>query len=253
MSQDDMQRGSEWCEDMMSVVRSLVWSNTRRRASILMRFSQVEADGGRDLVRAAEGTADPRLRRLFLRHAADEAHHADLFRTRALELMADLDGPEGAAPPAWLAPGERGLDDLQVEREPDASLLAFLHLSERAAARDFARYLRALPHDPKTRDVFRRVLRDEGFHMTYTRQQLLRLQPRRTARLIWMARLRRLWRLYLRFAGALGAGFGAVVLSAQYFLLLPPFAWAARRAARAEPQGWSAVAAHRAGSLNRQY
>ena len=34
----------------------------------------------------------------------------------------------------WLTPGERGLDDLKVGEETDAPVLAFLHLSEKAAA-----------------------------------------------------------------------------------------------------------------------
>jgi hypothetical protein len=36
-------------------------------------------------------------------------------------------------------------------------------------------------------------------------------------------------------------------------VVLPPFAWAAKRAERREPQGWTPVSPQRNGSLNRQY
>jgi len=220
---------------------------------MLLRFAEVEADGGRDLVRAAETTGDPILRELFLRHAADEQHHAAMFRARGLDILKGLPGKRNADTPDWLAPGERGLDDLQVERESEGALLAFLHLSERAAARDFSRYIRVLHADPSTSSVFKRVVRDESFHMSYTRDQLLRVAPERHGRLLWQARLRRFWKLYLRLAGALAAAIGAVVLTLQYFILLPPFAWLARRAQRTEAAGWSVVSPHRNDGMDRQY
>jgi hypothetical protein len=44
-----------------------------------------------------------------------------------------------------------------------------------------------------------------------------------------------------------------VVLTLQYFLILPVFALAARRAAKAEPSGFSPVAPERNGPLTGQY
>src|SRR5438128_8710106 len=140
-------------------VHWLVWRDPKRRAQNLLRFAEVEADGGRDIVRAAEITKDPVLRKLFLKHALDEQRHADLFRGRGLDLIRTL--PRDAAQGVqanWLTPGERGLDDLRVEDEGDAALLAFLHLSEKSAARDFANYVAVLGADPPTRAVFEKVL-----------------------------------------------------------------------------------------------
>jgi len=150
-------------------------------------------------------------------------------------------------------PGERGLDDLQVEDEGDEALLAFLHLSEKAAAKDFTNYVAVLGDDPPTRDVFKKVLHDETFHMTYTRAQLQRVAPQRAGRRVWVARLRRFWKAYLRLAAALAGLVGGVVLTLQYFLILPVFALAARRAAKAEPPGFSSVAPERNGPLTGQY
>jgi rubrerythrin len=216
-----------------------VWRDARRCARKLLTFAATEADGGRDLSRAAELTRDPVLRRLFLRHAADEQRHAELFRARARDLLAGV----GSARPAGfeanlLAPGERGLDDLRVEEEREASLLAFLHLSEKAAAGRFAAYRQAIT-DERTREVFGHVLRDEVFHMSYTRSQLERVVPERHRRHLWLARAGRLWRGWLRVATAAAGVLGTIVLLAEYFLVLPIFALLAKRAARRERPGWS--------------
>ena len=204
-------------------------------------------------MRAAEVTSDPVLRRLFLKHALDEQRHADLFRSRGVALIRTLPAGASSVQPNWMAPGERGLDDLQVEDEGDEALLAFLHLSEKAAAKDFANYAAVLGTDPSTRDVFEKVLHDETFHMTYTRAQLQRVAPQRADRRIWAARLRRMWKAYLRLAAGLAGLVGGVVLTLQYYLILPPFALAARRAAKAEPLGFTPVAPSRNGPLTGQY
>jgi len=219
-----------------------VWADPGRRSRKLLQFAQVEADGGRDLVRAAELTSDPVLRRRFHAHARDEARHATLFRARGLALrsehfVADPDILDAD----WIAPGERGLDDLRVEDEDMASLLAFIHLSESAAARDFALYRDVLDHDPLTRAVFDRILRDEEFHMRYSLSELERAAPGRTRRLLWKARFRRLWKAYLRLAMAFAGVMAGMVLTIQYFVLLLPFALLAKRAARRERPGWIVI------------
>lgn len=216
-----------------------LWADPRRRARKLIQFARVEADGGRDLVRAAELTGDPHLRRCFFAHARDEARHAEMFRARGLELWTSL-AENGAARAStdWIPPGERGLDDLRVEDENDGALLAFIHLSESAAARDFALYSKVLGRDPPTRALFDRILRDEEFHMRYSLAQLDRVAPGRRRLHLWKARLRRLWKGYLRLATALANMMAAVILTLQYFILLPPFALLARRAARRERSGW---------------
>lgn len=238
---------------LLKPVQYWVWGDAGRRAQWLLRFAEVEADGGRDLVRAAELTGDPRLRRLYLRHAKDEQRHADIFRKRGLELLGANPASDASAPGDWLTPGERGLDDVNVEAGRDGSLLAFLHLSEKAAARQFATYRDAVGADSDTRDVFQRILRDEEFHMNYTRAELARVAPERQKKLIWKARLSRLWKAYLRFAVALAGLIGTLLLAIQYFILLPLFAFVSKRAARRAPQGWVEVAPETGRDLSRQF
>jgi hypothetical protein len=62
---------------------------------------------------------------------------------------------------------------------------------------------------------------------------------------VWKARGSRLWKRYLRLAAVTASGLGFVMLTLIYFVVLPPFAWMARRAARREPVGWTPVAPER--------
>jgi len=234
---------------LLRPVHRWVWRDPARRARKLFGFAVTEESGGRDLARAAELTEDGLLRRLYLRHARDEQTHADLFRARGRAILDELgaDGGRSGLELAWLSPGERGLDQLDVADETDASLLAFLHLSEKAAAGRFALYREVLA-DRRTADVFATVLRDEEFHMTYTRTQLARVAPRGLA--LWRARGHRLWKAYLRIASWVAGLLGGALLLVQYFVVIPIFALLANRAARREPEGFSA---HQDRPLGSQY
>ena len=230
-----------------------IWGDVERRVQKLLRFSETEIDGGRDILRAAELTSDPVLRRLYLEHAIDEFRHGLMFRQRAGSVLRELPLRSKTFQLNWPAPGGHGLDDLQIDKESDGSLLAFLHLSEKAAASRFTIYRDVMQHDPPTQAIFAEILNDERFHMNYTLTHLVRVAPERHRRHLWRARLSRLWKGYLRLATALASVTGTLILTVQYFVLLPPFAWLAKRAARRESPGWFSVSAERNGSLRRQY
>src|SRR5215467_2368552 len=239
---------------ILTPVHRWIWSDTDRRVQKLLRFGETETDGGRDILRAAEVTPDPLLRRLYLEHAIDEFRHGVLFRHRAAALLRAF--PSRSNPGFqgdWLAPGGHGLDDLQVDGQSDSDMLAFLHLSEKAAASRFTVYRNVMQHDPLTRAVFEEILHDETFHMNYTLTQLARIEPKRHKRHLWRARLSRLWKAYLRLATGLAGILGSILLTIQYFVLLPPFAWMAARAGKRDPSGWTIVPLERSDSLDRQY
>jgi hypothetical protein len=99
-----------------------------------------------------------------------------------------------------------------------------------------------LGRDAETRAVFSEVLADEEFHMTYTKTQLARVAPVRR-RALWRARGARIWKAYLRLAAGVAGLFGRIILTVQYFVLVPLFALLARRAARQERAGWQVPAA----------
>jgi len=220
----------------------------------LLCFAEVETGGGRDILRAAEITRDPLLRRLYLAHAIDELHHGHLFRQRGADLLR-------AAHAGWvpddaterLTSGSHGLDDLRIQNEPDETLLAFLHLSEKSAAGRFGIYREVVSDDLPTQAIFEEILHDEVFHMNYTYTQLARISPGSHQKLLWRARLRRLWKQYLRIATAMADVFGTILLTVQYFILIPPFAWLAKRAMRREQAGWSTLPPETRDALRRQY
>jgi hypothetical protein len=239
---------------MLAPLHRWIWSDASRRVQKLFRFGETETDGGRDILRAAEVTADPLLRRLYLVHAIDELRHGVLFRQRAASLLPSL--PSSARPgfhADWIAPGGHGLDDLDVDRESDDTMLAFLHLSEKAAASRFKVYRDVLRDDAPTCAVFDEILHDETFHMNYTLVQLARVSPQHHGRRLWRARLSRLWKAYLRVASGIAGMIGGVMLTVQYFVILPPFAWLARRAAARERPGWTTISGDGRDALTRQY
>ena len=75
--------------------------------------------------------------------------------------------------------------------------------------------------------------------MNYTYTQLARVMPQSYRRHVWRARASRLWKRYLRVAAAIATVIGNAILTILYFIVLPPFAWLAKRAERREPLGWT--------------
>src|SRR5262245_36244117 len=222
---------------LMRPIHEWVWGDSDRRLRKLLTFADVETDGGRDILRAAEVTPDPLLRRLYLEHAIDELHHGDLFRERGAALLRARRGTRRVLLNGNPLPGGHGLDDLRIDGQPDRTLLAFLHVAEKSAAGRFTIYRELVNDDPPTRAIFEEILRDEVFHMNYTYRQLTRIEPEQYRRHVWHARAKRLWNRYLRVAAALATVFGHVMLTAIYFIVLPPFAWFAKRSERQDPIG----------------
>src|SRR6266571_9460368 len=238
---------------MLRPVHRWVWGDFDRRVRKLLAFAEVEGDGGRDILRAAELTSDPLLRRLYLEHAIDELRHADLFRQRGAALLQLRSTRSKVLFNTSPLPGGHGLDDLSIEGEPDHRLLAFLHVAEKAAAGRFAIYRDLVGDDPSTRAIFEEILQDEVFHMNYTYTQLARVLPGSYRRQVWQARASRLWKRYLRAAATVAGLLGTLILGIQYFILLPPFAWLAKRAQRREQPGWTPIPRDRNDSPTRQY
>src|SRR5512138_3363643 len=118
-------------DGLLRPVHRWVWGDFDRRVRKLLAFADVETDGGRDILRAAEVTPDPLLRRLYLEHAIDELHHGDLFRERGAALWRSRGPARHAVLTGNPLPGGHGLDDLHIDGEPDHRLLAFLHIAEK--------------------------------------------------------------------------------------------------------------------------
>src|SRR5437870_13829378 len=115
-------RGSR-VDRLLRPVHRWVWGDFDRRVRKLIAFAAVEGDGGRDILRAAELTADPLLRRLYLEHAIDELRHADLFRQRGAELLQLRSTRSRVIFNTSALPGGHRRDDLYIEGQPDHRLL----------------------------------------------------------------------------------------------------------------------------------
>jgi hypothetical protein len=237
----------------LTPVHRWVWRNPDRRVQKLLRFSETEIGGGRDILRAAEVTSDPLLRRLYMVHAVDEHRHGTLFRRRASALLRGTATSAHAFQADWLSSGGHGLDELNVADESDDTLLAFLHVAEKSAAERFTMYRDVLHSDPATQAIFEEILHDEMFHMNYTLRQLVRVAPERHRWQLWRARLTRLWKAYLRLATALAGVIGTLILTIQYFVVLPLFAFFAKRAERREEPGWHPITPERNSSIKTEY
>src|SRR3954467_5138325 len=117
-SQASMSKTVSRIDRLMRPVHQWGWGDPDRRVRKRLAFAEVETDGGRDILRAAELTPDPLLRRLYLEHAIDELRHADLFRRRSAALLRLRSTCSTSLFDASPLPGGHGLDDLSIEGEP---------------------------------------------------------------------------------------------------------------------------------------
>ena len=165
-----------------------VWRNEQRKVQTLLSFARTEAGGAVDIARAAHAIENPDLKKHLLRHVADEDRHAEMFRRRAREVFGNPDGqtprPDSVSPDLVPAAshGERGtlsltdhgvLPSHTFKDLGEVRYIAMLHLAEVQAAEDFKLHKRLTEkRDPQTGEMFRSILRDEEYHIAYTRSQL---------------------------------------------------------------------------------
>src|SRR5262249_61481106 len=97
---------------MLRGVHRWIWGDFDRRVRKLLSFAEVETDGGRDILRAAETTEDPLLRRLYLGAAIGALRPRGLFRPRGARLLRTRGPPPSPfAPGGWLSSGGHCLRD----------------------------------------------------------------------------------------------------------------------------------------------
>jgi hypothetical protein len=213
----------------------VVWNLPGHRATKLFRFALAEHGSMLDLHTAARLTPCPERRAAYVRHAIDEARHAEMFTLRSAELRvsdgkASLGAPRADSEGLFTALGE-------------IRFLAFVHHGERRGCRQFEGYrdwLRA-HGDHKTSAMFQAILKDEYHHMSYTRELLVELSgseaaARRELRraIAWEA-----WRTWRRWGRFLAAKVYFVSMVALSVLMLP-FSLLLR-ASRPAPRGWHAI------------
>ena len=195
-----------------------VWRSPRRAARMLFSFAHAEASSRLDLAQAARLTASDERRPLYLRHALDEARHAQLFLLRARELQ-----ERRALPPlGFVRPDEEAL----FETLGEVRFLAFVHRGELRGRRQFEGYRDHFARrggDDRMRALFDAVLVDERRHEAYTGVQLQTAaggerEARRALRavVLWEA-----WRTWRRAGRTLAGGAYVLTMGALYVALAP--------------------------------
>jgi len=221
---------------------SELWSDPERAIKTLESFAETEADGARDIRAAAERTSDSWLKDHFLRHADDEHKHAEMFRKRAREMRAEH-------PEVPIVEGEKRFDIAQSRDHNEvnshgfllAGLLddlgevpyvAMLHVAEQKAEKLFRTQVAATAGQPETRAVFEEILKDELYHVSYTKTALDQWKKRGRGREVSdamsNARGRRFLSAWKRLGVRAAGNFGRLVLIVCYWTVLAPFGLIAR-------------------------
>ena len=208
---------------------------------LLTSFSQAERGSCYDMLAAVEQTERRDLRVRYFRHAMDESRHAGLFLKRARE-MGGMDRTQAVVADAGYLT-DHGIVGGQtlIERMGERDFLAFVHVAEADAVEQFNVYLdRDLP-DEDTTAMLQRILKDERFHVSYSRAALdyyrKKGEDAEVERAMRQVRLNRLKEGWLRFSVNLGHFVGSLWLTLMYVVLVGPF----RIFARVEEGGWQAT------------
>ncbi len=235
-----------------------VWRNRHRKVQTFLSFARTEAGGAVDIARAAHAVDDPDLKKHLLRHVADEDRHAEMFRRRAREVFGNPDGqtplPESLSQDlvplaSALQRGSLSLTDHgflpsdNFAALGEVNYIAMLYLAELQAAEDFRVHRRLTERrDPASGEMFRQILRDEEYHVAYTRAQLKAWEQqgrgdevRRALRRMRWFRLKITW---VQCSQRLGELIGTLLLSVLYCTLFLPFGLLGKLTRRS--RGWVA-------------
>ena len=192
----------------LQVISGVSWRLPRWPQRLLTAFSHAEQGSYYDMLAAAELTDDRRMRRKYLEHALDEVRHCALFRAR-VRAMGQTSRAQAAA---WNANTltEHGIVGGQTlfERLGELEFMAFVYIAERDAVEQFSVYLdRKLP-DADTHAMLEDILRDEAFHVSYSKAALERFRKEGRGKEVDQALRRVRWRrikeAWLRFSRDLG-------------------------------------------------
>ena len=220
---------------LLRFLAPLIWRNDLKVAAKLEGFASTEAGSALDMLKAAELTEDPRLRKLFFRHAMDEARHAQQFRDCARQLA--VDSRQAASEYNLIhATRQNLLEQLGLVR-----FVAFVYLAERRGELQFRALQEHFRDRPQLQSLFARIGKDEQFHVAYSHQLLEGWraqgqgpQVRRAIRSIQLNRALDAWK---RSGHIWGDLLTRLLLSVVYFAVLPVFTIVARLSDPAKP-GW---------------
>ena len=207
---------------------------------LLTAFSQAERGSAYDVLYAVEHTKRRDLRLRYFRHAMDEARHANIFVRRAQALGGGDRTQAVLTDSAYL--GDHGIIDSEAlfDRYGEMGFLAFVYVAEADAVEQFKVYLdRDLP-DADTQQHLQKILKDERFHVSYSRAALDYYRDKtpkgsveKAIRKVHLDRFKERW---LRLSLDIGHVVTSIWMTLMYIVLVGPF----RVFARMESGGWQA-------------
>ncbi len=211
---------------LLRAIAPFVWHSEAKIAAKLEGYAATEAGSALDMLKAAEITADPRLRRLFFRHAMDEARHARMFREQARQ-HAPTVRRETSAHEVISATRQNLLERLGLVR-----FIAFVYLAEKRGELQFRALQRHFRARPDLERLFGRISKDERFHVAYT-EQLLEAWRRdgrgkEVREALLRVRLGRALETWRRSGRIFGELMSRLMLGLLYLVVLPLFAVVAR-------------------------
>ncbi|HCH63833.1 MAG: hypothetical protein CL927_07410 [Deltaproteobacteria bacterium] len=218
----------------LKLVSPLAWSRPGAERRFLASFSETERGSAVDMLAAAELTERRDLRRKYFIHALDETRHARLFARRAGDFGAESVRARAALNDAntLQAHGIVGGRSL-FERYGELEFLAFVHRSEALAVEQFGVYHDLELLDEKTDQMLQNILRDEHFHVGYSRTELERYTrsgkgadvQRALRKVFW----RRPWEAWMRFSVQIGHVVTSFWMTVLYLVVVAPFKLGAAR------------------------
>jgi rubrerythrin len=207
---------------LLRALAPFVWRTDDRIAEKLEGFAATEAGSALDMLKAAELVEDPRLRRLFFRHAVDEARHAELFRAAARRLVPGP--PRSGSEYALIHATRQNL----FARYSLVRFLAFVYVAEKRGELLFRVLAAHFAGRPELAELFTRIAKDERFHVAYSGRLLRELrQGGRGTEVRWAlatVRLTRAWEAWRRTGRVLGDAATKLMLGFAYLVALPIFA-----------------------------
>lgn len=223
---------------LMRATTPLAWRNDRQIATKLMGFAATELGSSLDMLRAAERTTDPRLRRLYFRHGLDEARHAQRFRDAAKRVH-----PEAAE----LTRAHEKLHARRMdlhEQLGEVAFVAFVFLAESRAKSQFDVLEGHFADRPELAQLFREIGKDEQFHVAYSGQILDEWRAaghgKDVAKAIRRVRLRGAWQGWRRAGRRIGDLMVRLLLLTLFVAVLPLFAVIQKVVRKKTTAGWHA-------------
>ena len=189
-------------------------------------FHFTEKGSSYDMLSACEQTDRRELRQKYFRHALDEDRHSSLFRQRVEEM-----GGLSKRLKALEVGGTSSMHDVVegqtlFERLGELEFLAFVYIAEAEAVEQFHVYQKLGLMDPDTNTMMKGILKDEAFHVSYSRAELERYRKEGRAKEVQQAmrrvKRRRLGERWLMFGNGIGDFVSSCMLTVLYVLFMAP-------------------------------